>query len=58
MLLLDFLTQAFIKGFGITQPPPERQRVISLIVGGFMLGVFLLGLAVSGFIYYQLHAGR
>ena len=58
MGLLNFLAQAFINAFGITQPSPKQQRMVSLVLGGFILCVFVVVLSVTGFLLYRVHAGR
>ncbi len=58
MPLLEFLAQAFISTFGITQPPPEQRKLVSMVLGGLILAVFVGALSVMGFLVYQLHAGR
>jgi hypothetical protein len=59
MRLLNFLAKVFINTFGITQPStPEQRRRVSLILGGFLLAVILIVLSVTGFLVYELHAGR
>jgi hypothetical protein len=56
--LLDFLAQAFINAFGITQPRPEQRTLVSVVLGGFILLVFLGALSVMGFLLYQVNVGR
>jgi len=58
MALLNFLAQAFINAFGITQPSPKQKRMVSLVLGGFLLCVFVVVLSVTGFLLYELHMGR
>jgi hypothetical protein len=58
MPLLEFLAQAFISTFGITQPAPEQRKLVSLVLGGLILAVFVGALSVMGFLVYQLHVGR
>ena len=58
MRLLDFLAQAFIATFGITQPTAEQRKLVSLILGGLILAVFVVALSVVGFMVYELHVGR
>jgi len=57
MRLLDFLAQAFINTFGITQPAPEQRRLVSMALGGLILAVFILILSVMSFLFYQRYAG-
>jgi hypothetical protein len=58
MRLLDFLAQAFINSFGITQPEPAQRRLVSIVLGGLILAVFVHVLSVMSFLLYQRHAGR
>jgi hypothetical protein len=54
MKLLDYLTDGFINTFGITQPKPEQQRTVSLIIGGFLLAIAAIALAVIAFLLWQI----
>ena len=58
MRLLEFLAQVFINTFGITQPSPEQQNRVSLILGGILLATIVGALSVIGFLLYQINAGR
>ncbi len=58
MRLLDFLAQVFINTFGITQPAPGQRRLVSLVLGGLILAVFLVAISVMGFLVFEVHAGR
>jgi len=58
MPLLEFLANAFISTFGITQPKPEQRRLVSLVLGGLILAVFVVALSVVGFMVYELRSGR
>ena len=58
MPLLEFLAQAFIGTFGITQPRPEQRKLVSMVLGGLILAVFVVALSVVGFMVYELHSGR
>ena len=58
MRLLDFLAQAFINTFGITQPRPDQRKLVSMVFGGLILAVFVLVLSVMSFLLYQRHVGR
>ena len=58
MRLLDFLAQAFIAAFGITEPPASKRRTVSLVLGGIILAVLLIVVAITGFLLYQIHSGR
>ena len=40
MKVLDFLVESFISVFGITRPRPEQQRMVSVVLGGFLLLFF------------------
>jgi hypothetical protein len=58
MRLLDFLAQVFINTFGITQPDPEQRRLVSLVLGGLILGILLATVSILGFLAFEIHAGR
>jgi hypothetical protein len=58
MKLLAFLAEAFINTFGITQPQPEQQRKIHLILGGFILTVIVLAFGTVGFLVYTVTTGN
>jgi hypothetical protein len=58
MLLLEFLAQVFIGTFGITQPKPEQRRLVSLVLGGFILVVFVSALSLMGFLLFGARTGR
>jgi hypothetical protein len=58
MRILDFLAQVFINTFGITQPAPGQRKLVSLVLGGMILAVFVIALSVVGFLTYELHTGR
>jgi len=59
MQLLNFLAQAFISSFGITQPStPKQQRLVSIILGGLILTTFVVVVSIAGFLLYQLRPGR
>jgi hypothetical protein len=59
MRLLNFLAQAFIGTFGITQPStPKQQRLVALLLGGLILTTFLVAVSIVGFMLYELHLGR
>jgi hypothetical protein len=57
MPLLDFLAQVFINTFGITQPAPDQRRLVSMVLGGLILAVFVIVLSVMSFLLYQRHVG-
>jgi hypothetical protein len=58
MKLLAWLTETFIATFGITRPRPEQQRAAQLLIGGFLLAVILLAVAVTTFLLFAFHAGH
>lgn len=58
MRLLDFLAQAFIGTFGITQPAPEKRRAVSLVLGGLILAATLLAVSVMGLLVFEARHGR
>jgi hypothetical protein len=58
MPLLEFLANAFISTFGITQPKPEQRKLISLVLGGLILAVSVVAVSVVGFMVYELRSGR
>jgi hypothetical protein len=41
MKLLHFLVESFVGAFGITKPKPEQQRMVALLLGGFLLVFFV-----------------
>ena len=40
MNLLYFLVDSFVATFGITRPSPDKQKVVALGLGGFLLVFF------------------
>ncbi len=58
MPLLEFLANAFISTFGITQPKPEQRKLISFVLGGLILAVSVVAVSVVGFMVFELRAGR
>jgi hypothetical protein len=58
MKLLAWLTETFIVTFGITRPRPEQQRTAQLLIGGFLLAVILLVVAVTAFLLFEIHVGH
>jgi hypothetical protein len=58
MPLLEFLAQVFIGTFGITQPQPEQRKLVSILLGGFILAVAVIAVSVVGFLVYQVHSGH
>jgi hypothetical protein len=58
MRLLEFLAQAFIATFGITEPAPEQRRTVSLLLGGLILTVSVTAVVAMGFLVFSIHHGR
>ncbi len=58
MALLEFLANAFISTFGITQPKPEQRKLISVVLGGLILTVSVVAVSVVAFMVFELRAGR
>ncbi len=58
MRLLNFLAEAFIGFFGITETSPKQKKVVNLALGGFLLGfiVFIRGIGVFSLV--ERRAGR
>jgi hypothetical protein len=56
MPLLEFLAQAFIGVFGITQPDLRQKRMVSLLLGGFILVAAVGAVSVVAFLFFQTHA--
>ncbi len=57
MKLLDFLTEAFISTFGITRPDPRHERLVSALLGGFLLTAALAVVLLTVFLLWQIHVG-
>lgn len=58
MRLLNYLSEVFIGTFGITRPAPEKERQVSMALGGFILLCLLGGFALVFFLLYNLRASR
>lgn len=58
MPFLHYLMEVFIGTFGITRPPEEKRNQVAVLLGGFLLLVFLLILAIGGFLIYSIRQGR
>jgi hypothetical protein len=58
MPVLEFLAQVFIGTFGITQPKPEQRKLVTILLGGFILAVSVIAVSVVGFLVYQVRSGR
>ncbi len=56
MKLLYFLTEAFIAAFGITRPDPRQQRMVALVLGGFILLAGLGAVSLVAFFLWQMHS--
>ena len=55
MNLLYFLVDSFVATFGVTRPSPDKQRVVALSLGGFLLVFFA---AFIGLIVWMLFGSR
>ena len=58
MKLLAWLMEAFINTFGITRPRPEQERTAQLLIGGFVLAIILVAVAVVVFFLFAIRAGH
>jgi hypothetical protein len=58
MRLLDYLAEVFIGTFGITRPAPEKQRMVAITLGGFILVSILGGFAIVSYFLYSIHTSR
>ena len=56
MQLLEFLAQAFIGVFGITQPDLRQKKLVSLLLGGFILIAFVGAVSVVAFLFFYTRA--
>ncbi len=56
--LLNYLSEVFIGTFGITRPAPEKERQVSLALGGLILLSLLGGFALVFFLLYNIRASR
>jgi hypothetical protein len=56
MKLLNFLVEIFIDTFGITRPNPRNQRIVGLVLGGFLLATAIGAVMVMGFLWWRTHA--
>jgi len=52
MKFIDFLANAFIRAFGITQPKPGQTRVASWFIVGLLVAVVIL-VTVVGFTLHR-----
>ena len=53
MKFLEFLANAFIRTFGITEPKPAQLRAVSWFIAGLLVAV-LLFVAVAGLTLHRL----
>jgi hypothetical protein len=51
MRLLKFLVSGFVNVFGITAPKPEQERMVALVLGGFLL---LTGITLSSVLVWMI----
>lgn len=58
MGLLHYLVEIFINAFGITRPNEEKRNQVALALGGFLVLMFLLVIAIGSFLIYSIHHGR
>ncbi len=58
MRLLDYLAEVFIGTFGITRPAPEKQRMVAITLGGFILVSILGGFAIVSYFFYSLRTSH
>lgn len=55
---LRYLAEAFIAAFGITRPAPRQARLVTLLLGGFLLTAGLGALGGLGLLLWQVYLGR
>ncbi len=58
MRLLIYLSEVFIGTFGITRPAPEKERQVSVALGGFILVSLLGGFALVFFLLYNIRTSH
>jgi hypothetical protein len=58
MGLLNYFVEVFINAFGITRPTEEKRNQVALVLGGFLVLILLLVIALGGFMVYSIHHGR
>jgi hypothetical protein len=58
MRILEYLVEMFIQGFGITRPTEAQRRLVTLLLGGVLLTVGLLVIAISVGMVLYLHSSR
>ena len=54
MKLLAYLTESFIATFGITRPRPEQERLVNIVIGGFLLAFGIVVLGLMSFLVFQI----
>ena len=54
MKLLAYLTESFIATFGITRPRPEQERLVNIVIGGFLLTFGIVVLGLMSFLVFQI----
>ena len=54
MKLLAYLTESFIATFGITRPRPEQERLVNIVIGGFLLAFGVAVLVLMSFLVFQI----
>jgi hypothetical protein len=54
MKLLAYLTESFIATFGITRPRPEQERLVNIVIGGFLLAFGIAVLGLMSFLVFQI----
>jgi hypothetical protein len=58
MSLLNYLVEVFINAFGITRPTEEKRKQVALVLGGFLVLILVLVIAIGGFMVYSIRHGR
>jgi hypothetical protein len=58
MRILEYLVEMFIQGFGITRPSDAQRRLVTLLLGGVLLTVGLLVIAIAVGMVLYLHGSR
>ncbi len=56
--LLEYLVEMFIQGFGITRPSEAQRKRVTLLLGGVLLTVGLLAIAVAVGMVFYLHTSH
>jgi hypothetical protein len=58
MRILEYLVDMFIQSFGITRPTEAQRRRVTLLLGGALVTVALLVIAISVGMVLYLHSSR